>query len=97
MSNVQRSLLILTCSLLFANPAVARGFNFFHAVLTDAENVPPFASPTNARGKLSLRGFRGSLHYSLSASTLSNAFAAHIHCGAPGAPSAHRPRRPKRQ
>ena len=84
MSNAQRFFAILTCCLAFANPAAAGGFGFFRASLSDAGNVPPYTSLTNATGRISLRSFRGSLHYSLSASNLGNAFASHIHCAPAG-------------
>jgi hypothetical protein len=64
-----------------ASPAAATGF--FSANLSDAENVPPFMSPTDARGRITIRSFR-SLRYNLHVSNLLNAFAAHIHCGEVG-------------
>ena len=75
-----RFALVLAVCLVFAGSARAGGF--FRAELSDAENVPPFMSPTNAEGRLLIRvTFRGELRYSLDVSNLQNAFAAHIHCG----------------
>ena len=74
---------LLACCLGFASPALAGGF--FKADLSDAENVPPFTSDTNAEGRFAAALFHGKLRYTLNVSNLPNAFAAHIHCGAEGA------------
>ena len=81
MRSTLRFLLVGIGCLGLASPAAAGGF--FSANLSDAQNVPPFMSPTDARGRLAIRNFR-SLHYSLHVSDLRNAFAAHIHCGEVG-------------
>ena len=84
LKTASRLILVLTLSLAFSSSAQARGF--FRVVdLSDAENVPGFISPTDAQGRFLIRTtFRGGLRYSLDVSSLPNAFAAHIHCGAAG-------------
>ena len=81
MRNAYRFILMLTCSLALAAPAAA---GVFRATLSDAENVPPFMSPTQAEGGLKLKSSRRKLQYELTVSNLQNAFAAHIHCAEAG-------------
>ena len=59
MKIASRLILVLTLSIAFSSSAQARGF--FRVVdLSDAENVPGFTSPTDARGRFLIRTtFRG--------------------------------------
>lgn len=68
MQTASRFILALVCCVAFAGSAQARSA-LFRADLSDAENVPPFMSPTDAEGRFLIRKtFRGELRYSLDVS-----------------------------
>src|SRR3972149_1748989 len=60
-----------------------RGARSFRARLTGYEEVPTLSSPGSGNLRLRLRSDGLSATYTLTYSGLSNAFAAHIHLGAP--------------
>jgi hypothetical protein len=66
------------------SPAVSAQPRTFQARLSGADEVPARDTPAHAiaRFKLSADGSR--LGYRINVANISNVFAAHIHCGAPG-------------
>ena len=83
MKKFQIQLLVMVSALALGSSVLARGN--FTAHLNDDENVPAFASPTDAQGQFNAhRSGNDSLRYTLNVTNLPNVVASHIHCGPAG-------------
>ena len=87
MRNAARITLGMFLSLAVAGAASTDGFfrvKTFRAKLSDAETVPAFVSPTDARGIFVIRKIHSKLRYTLDVSNLTDAVVSHIHCAPVG-------------